>query len=146
MQNSNLGSLAAFLPASAIQGIAKHLGASEGAVSGGIQASLAAVISGLSQRSNDQGFLSQIMQMAKGAPENAVTSALTNGSLDQCNLGVSDRGQSVPLHCVRRQAGVADRRLSAARQGFVRRLLPPCWRLAARRCWAFWAARSATAV
>jgi OmpA-OmpF porin, OOP family len=81
VQNSYVASLSAALPTSAIQSIATHFGTSERTILDGIQSSIAAVVSGLSQRSSDRGFLSQIMQLASATPENAVASALSNGSL-----------------------------------------------------------------
>jgi OmpA-OmpF porin, OOP family len=81
VQDSYLASLSAALPISAVQGIASHLGTSERTILDGVQSSISAVISGLSQRSNDKGFLGQILQLASATPENAVTSAVSNGSL-----------------------------------------------------------------
>lgn len=74
-------SLASALPASAIQSIATNLGTSERSIFDGIQSSIAAVVSGLSQKSEDRGFLSQVLQTASAMPENAVASALSSGSL-----------------------------------------------------------------
>jgi OmpA-OmpF porin, OOP family len=81
VQNSYVASLSAALPTSAVQSIANHFGTSERTILDGVQSSIAAVVSGLSQRSSDRGFLSQIMQLASATPENAVASALSNGSL-----------------------------------------------------------------
>jgi OmpA-OmpF porin, OOP family len=74
-------SFATPLPASAIQSIASHLGTSERSILDGVQSSIATVVSGLSQKSGDRGFLSQVLQTASATPENAVTSALSSGSL-----------------------------------------------------------------
>jgi OmpA-OmpF porin, OOP family len=81
VQNSSLATLSASLPTQAIQSIASHFGASETTVLGGIQSSIAAVVSGLSQKAGDQGFLGQVLKLASATPENAVSSALSNGSL-----------------------------------------------------------------
>jgi outer membrane protein OmpA-like peptidoglycan-associated protein len=70
------------LPASAIQSVASHLGTtSERTILNGVQSSIATVVSGLSQKSGDRGFLSQVLQTASATPENAVSSALSSGSL-----------------------------------------------------------------
>jgi OmpA-OmpF porin, OOP family len=74
-------SFASALPASAIQSIATNLGTSERSILDGVQSSIAAVVSGLSQRSGDKGFLGQVLQTASATPENAVASALSSGSL-----------------------------------------------------------------
>jgi outer membrane protein OmpA-like peptidoglycan-associated protein len=81
VQNTYLASLSAALPTSAVQSIASHFGTSERTILDGVQSSIAAVVSGISQRSSDKGFLSQILQLASATPENAVASALSNGSL-----------------------------------------------------------------
>ena len=74
-------SFASALPASAVQSIATNLGSSERSILDGVQSSIAAVVSGLSQKSGDRGFLSQVLQTASATPENAVASALSSGSL-----------------------------------------------------------------
>jgi OmpA-OmpF porin, OOP family len=74
-------SLASALPASLIQSIASNLGASERSILDGVQSSIAAVVSGLSQKSGDRGFLSQVLQAASATPENAIATALSSGSL-----------------------------------------------------------------
>jgi OOP family OmpA-OmpF porin len=81
VQNSYAASLSAALPTSAVQSIASHFGTSERTILDGVQSSIAAVVSGISQRSSDKGFLTQIMQLASATPENTVASALSNGSL-----------------------------------------------------------------
>jgi OmpA-OmpF porin, OOP family len=74
-------SLASAIPASSIQSIATTLGTSERSILDGVQSSIAAVVSALSQRSGDKGFLSQILQTASATPENAVASAISGGAL-----------------------------------------------------------------
>ncbi len=81
MPNSYLASLSEALPTSALQTIASHFGTSERTILDGVQSSIAAVLSGLSQRSSDKGFLNQVLQLASATPENTVSSALSNGSL-----------------------------------------------------------------
>jgi OOP family OmpA-OmpF porin len=81
VQNSYATSLSAALPPNTVQSIASHFGTSDRTILDGIQSSIAAVVSGLSQRSSDKGFLTQIMQLASATPENAVSLALSNGSL-----------------------------------------------------------------
>jgi OOP family OmpA-OmpF porin len=81
VQNSSLASLTSALPTSAVQSIASHLGASEQTIFDGIQSSIAAVTTGLAQKATDGGFVSQILKLASATPENAVTSALSSGSL-----------------------------------------------------------------
>jgi OmpA-OmpF porin, OOP family len=81
VQNSSLATLSAALPTQAIQSIASHLGTSETTILGGVQSSIAAVVNGLSQKSGDQGFLSQVLKLASATPENAVTTALSDGSV-----------------------------------------------------------------
>jgi OmpA-OmpF porin, OOP family len=81
VQNSSLATLSAVLPTQSIQSIASHFGASETTVLDGIQSSIATVVCGLSQKAGDQGFLSQVLKLASATSENAVSSALSNGSL-----------------------------------------------------------------
>jgi OOP family OmpA-OmpF porin len=73
--------LSSALPTESIQGLASHFGASPTTIANGIQSSIAAVVSGLAQRSGDQGFLSQLLNSASATPANAVGSALSSGSL-----------------------------------------------------------------
>lgn len=80
--NTYLTSPAAALPSSAIQSIANQFGTSERTILDGVQSAIATVVSGLSQRSSDKGFLNQIMQLASATPDNAVASALSSGSLN----------------------------------------------------------------
>ncbi|MGC2400860.1 MAG: DUF937 domain-containing protein, partial [Acidobacteriaceae bacterium] len=81
MPSSSLATIAEGIPASAIQNIASQFGASEHTVLDGVQSSVAAVISGLSQKSDNQSFLSQILQSAAGIPESGLASGLNNGAL-----------------------------------------------------------------
>jgi OOP family OmpA-OmpF porin len=81
VSSSTLSFLSSALPAPAIQSLASQLGSSERTIRDGVQSSIAAVVSGLSQRSGDRGFVSQVLQTASSTPENAVSSALSSGSL-----------------------------------------------------------------
>lgn len=81
MQNSSLAALSTALPTQTIQSIASHFGASETTILDGVQSSIATVVSGLAQKSGDQGFLGQVLKLASATPENAVSSALSSGSL-----------------------------------------------------------------
>ena len=81
MPSSYLASIAEAIPAPAIQNIASQFGASEQTILNGVQASIAAVISGLSQKSGDKTFLSQVLQTASATPESGLASALSNGGL-----------------------------------------------------------------
>ncbi|WP_216847042.1 OmpA family protein [Granulicella sp. L60] len=81
MQNSSLATISAALPTHSIQSIASHFGASETTILDGLQSSVASVANGLAQKSGDQGFVSQVLKLASATPENAISSALSNGSL-----------------------------------------------------------------
>jgi OmpA-OmpF porin, OOP family len=81
VQNSSLATISAALPTHSIQSIASHFGASETTILDGLQSSVASVANGLAQKSGDQGFLSQVLKLASATPENAISSALSNGSL-----------------------------------------------------------------
>lgn len=81
MQSSYLATIAEAIPAPAIQSIASQFGTSERTILDGVQASIAAVISGLSQKSGDKIFLSQVLQTAQATPETGLSSALSNGAL-----------------------------------------------------------------
>jgi OOP family OmpA-OmpF porin len=85
MPDSYFSSLSNVLPSTAIQSIASHFGTSEHTLFGGIQSSIAAVVAGLAQRSNDQGLIGQVIRMATSAPENAVSSALSADALTNPN-------------------------------------------------------------
>jgi OmpA-OmpF porin, OOP family len=79
--SSYLASIAEAIPASAIQNIASQFGATEPTILNGVQSSVAAVISGLSQKSGDKTFLSQVLQASSGTPEAGLAAALSNGAL-----------------------------------------------------------------
>ena len=81
MQSSYLATIAEAIPAPAIQSIASQFGTSERTILDGVQASIAAVISGLSQKSGDKTFLSQVLQTAQATPETGLATALSNGAL-----------------------------------------------------------------
>ncbi len=81
MQSSYLATIAEAIPAPAIQNIASQFGTSERTILDGVQASIAAVISGLSQKSGDKTFLSQVLQTAQATPETGLATALSNGAL-----------------------------------------------------------------
>jgi OOP family OmpA-OmpF porin len=81
VQSSYLATIAEAIPAPAIQSIASQFGTSERTVLDGVQASIAAVISGLSQKSGDKTFLSQVLQTAQATPETGLATALSNGAL-----------------------------------------------------------------
>ncbi|MCL2660921.1 MAG: OmpA family protein [Acidobacteriaceae bacterium] len=85
MPDSYFSSLSNAFPSTAFGSIAGHFGASEQTVTGGIQSSIAAIVNGMSQRSNDRGFISQIVQLASSTPENAVSSALSSDVLTNPN-------------------------------------------------------------
>jgi outer membrane protein OmpA-like peptidoglycan-associated protein len=85
MPDSYFSSLSNLFPTSAVQSIAGHFGASERTVLSGIQSSIAAVLSGLAQKSNDKGFIGQVVQLATSTPENAATSALAHDALTNPN-------------------------------------------------------------
>jgi OOP family OmpA-OmpF porin len=85
MPDSYFSSLSNLFPTSAVQSIASHFGASERIVLSGIQSSIAAVVSGLAQKSNDKGFIGQIVQLATSTPENAATTALSHDALTNPN-------------------------------------------------------------
>jgi OOP family OmpA-OmpF porin len=81
VQSSYLATIAEAIPAPAIQSIASQFGTSERTILDGVQASIAAVISGLSQKSGDKTFLSQVLQTAQATPETGLATALSNGAL-----------------------------------------------------------------
>lgn len=81
MSTSTLTFFSQTFPSNAIHNIAGNLGTSDKTVLEGVQASIAAVVSGLSQRSGDRGFLGQILQTASTTSENAMSSALNSGAL-----------------------------------------------------------------
>jgi OmpA-OmpF porin, OOP family len=83
--DSYFSSLSNLFPSSAVQSIASHFGASERTVLSGLQSSIAAVLSGLAQKSNDKGFVGQVVQLATSTPENAATSALGHDALTNPN-------------------------------------------------------------
>jgi OmpA-OmpF porin, OOP family len=85
MPDSYFSSLSNLFPTSAVQSIASHFGASERTVLSGLQSSIAAVLGGLAQKSNDKGFIGQITQLATSTPENAATSALAHDALTNPN-------------------------------------------------------------
>jgi OmpA-OmpF porin, OOP family len=79
--SSYLATIADAIPASAIQSIASQFGAPEKSILDGVQSSIAAIVSGLSQKAGDKSFLNQILQSASAMPESGLASALTNGAL-----------------------------------------------------------------
>jgi OmpA-OmpF porin, OOP family len=81
VQSSYLATIAEVIPAPAIQNIASQFGTSERTILDGVQASIAAVISGLSQKSGDKNFLATVLQTASATPESGLASALSNGAL-----------------------------------------------------------------
>jgi OOP family OmpA-OmpF porin len=81
MPDSYFSSLSNLFPAQAIQSIANHFGVSEKTILSGLQSSIAAVLSGLAQKSNDKGFIGQGVQLATSTPENAATAALARDAL-----------------------------------------------------------------
>ncbi len=85
MPDSYFSSLSNLFPTSAVQSMASHFGASERTVLSGIQSSIAAIVSGLAQKSNDKGFIGQVVQLATSTPENAATSALAHDALTNPN-------------------------------------------------------------
>src|SRR5215472_5804675 len=89
MPDSYFTSLSNVFPSTAIQSIASHFGIPERTILGGVQAAIAAIVSGLAQRSNDQGFVGQVVQMASSTPDNAVSSALSSDVLSNPNSSSS---------------------------------------------------------
>ena len=85
MPDSYFSPLSNVLPSSVIQSIAGHFGVPERTILGGAQSSIAAIVSGLAQRSNDRGFVGQLVQMASSTPDNAVSSALSSDVLTNPN-------------------------------------------------------------
>lgn len=81
MSTSSLAYFSQVFPSPAIQSVASSLGTSERSVLDGVQSSIAAVVSGLSQRSADRGFVGQVIQSATSTPDNVVSSALSSGAL-----------------------------------------------------------------
>lgn len=81
MSTSSLAYFSQVFPPPAIQSFASSLGTSERSVLDGVQSSIAAVVSGLSQRSGDRGFVGKVLQSASSTPDNAVASALNSGAL-----------------------------------------------------------------
>jgi OmpA-OmpF porin, OOP family len=70
MPDSYLASLSRLLPSTTVQSIGSRLGVSEQTILGGVQSSIAAVVSGLLQRLNDTGLMNQVTQLASATPEN----------------------------------------------------------------------------
>ena len=85
MPDPYFSSLSNVLSSTAIQDIAGHFGVSERTILGGIQSSIAAIVGGVTQRSNDRDFVSQVVQLASSTPENAVSSALSQDILTNPN-------------------------------------------------------------
>jgi OmpA-OmpF porin, OOP family len=81
MATSSLAFFSQVLPSPAVQSVASSLGTSERSLLEGVQSSIAAVVSGLSQRSGDRGFVGQVIQSASATPENVVSSAMSSGAL-----------------------------------------------------------------
>ena len=95
MTNPTLANLSSFLPGDSIQSLASHFGASPTTIGNGIQSSIAAIVSGLAQRSGDQGFLSQFLKSASSTPDNAVSSALSSGALTNPSSSFLTSGSQV---------------------------------------------------
>ena len=85
MPDSLFSLLSSVLPSTAIQSIAGHLGVPERTILTGVQSSFASIVSGLAQKSNDTGFVNQLVQLASSTPENAVSSALSSDILTNPN-------------------------------------------------------------
>jgi OmpA-OmpF porin, OOP family len=85
MPDSYLASLSRLLPSTTVQSIGSRLGVSEQTILGGVQSSIAAVVSGLLQRLNDTGLMNQVTQLASATPETVVTSALSQDALTNPN-------------------------------------------------------------
>lgn len=81
MSTASLAYFSQVLPSPDIQRVASSLGTSERSVLDGVQSSIAAVVSGLSQRSGDRGFVGQVIQSASSTPDNLVSSALHAGDV-----------------------------------------------------------------
>ena len=85
MPDSYFSPLSNVLPSSVIQSIAGHFGVPERTILGGAQSCIAAIVSGLAQRSNDTGFVRELVQMASSTSETAVLSALSSDILTNPN-------------------------------------------------------------
>src|SRR5215469_14294029 len=85
MPDSYFSSLSSMLPSTAVQSIAGHFGVPERTILGGVQSSIAAIVGGLAERSNDKAFVGQVVQLASSTPENAVSSALSSDVLTNPN-------------------------------------------------------------
>lgn len=85
MPDSYFSPLSNVLSSATIQSIASHFGVPEQTILGGVHSSMAAIVSGLAQRSSDRGFIGQLIQMASSTPENAVSSALSSDVLTNPN-------------------------------------------------------------
>ena len=81
MSTSSLAFFSQVFPSPAVQSVASSFGTSERTILDGVQSSIAAVVSGLSQRSGDRGFLGQVIKNASSTPDNVVSSALNSGAL-----------------------------------------------------------------
>jgi OmpA-OmpF porin, OOP family len=99
MPDSYFSPLSSVLSSSAIQNIAGHFGVPEQTILGGVHSSMAAIVSGLAQRSNDRGFVGQLAQMASSTPENSISSALSSDALTNPN-SASVSGGSQMLNSV----------------------------------------------
>lgn len=95
MPDSSLSSLSDVLPSTAIQSIASHFGASERTIFDGVQSSIAAISNGLTQKSNDKGFIEQVVKLASSAPDNAVSSALSSDALTNPNSSALSGGNQL---------------------------------------------------
>jgi OmpA-OmpF porin, OOP family len=79
--SSYLATIAEAIPSNVLHSIATQFGAPQSTILEGIQTSVAAVMSGLSQKASDPTFLSQLMQRVSGAQDTGLASALANGAL-----------------------------------------------------------------
>ena len=95
MPESYFSPLSSVLSSSAIQNIASHFGVPEQTILSGVHSSMAAIVSGLAQRSNDRGFVSHLAQMASSTPENAVSSALSSDVLTNPNSSAVGGGNQL---------------------------------------------------
>src|SRR5580704_15494614 len=85
MPDPYFSSLSSMLPTTAVQSIAGHFGVSEQTILGNVQSSIAAIVGGLAQKSNDKGFVDQVAHLASSTPDNAVSSALSQDALTNPN-------------------------------------------------------------
>jgi OmpA-OmpF porin, OOP family len=79
--SSYLATIADAIPSTVLHSIATQFGAPQSTILEGIQSSVAAVMSGLSQKASDPGFVTQLLQRVSGAQETGLASALSNGAL-----------------------------------------------------------------